>query len=577
MKSVAAIALALAPWILGAAPETAPQEEPAPAADLHRGPQYPGAAAFVDVGTLTVVYPAGPTEPVEENRRSAEARARWLASAYKNKVEVAADDQVTEEQKTGNLLLLGWTNRVLGSSEIARPFLHDVNGTLFLGIKEQDPDVDLLLFHKNPLNWSAYILFWSRIDPERDRFQVVPRVGSDWAMYRDFQPIRQGMFRPGRVWPPLRDTTAEADHSHGEIAGPGTPTGMDSQHYHGTYDRSKITEAEFRSILEARETALAKAIAAVGPVPPGFQILFYVYEDEAAKRDASGVADPTHSVLASKELYMVRRYARSTSPHEEVHLVARAVYGPCFSSAIYEGLAIAVEGTWKGSDMNAHAAVLSRQGKLPGPAVLLDEERFRALPDALGLPAAGIFMTYLRQTYGPEGVKKIYGWDRGGVAAFAALLGTTEEQLATSFAAWAATKAAEQKNQLDFVAAEEDARAKQLVGDWAGMTKALRRALEAKPGDPQTLFNLAAAQMRADDFSGAEATLKQLLAAPLPAAQSRFVVFGHYQLGRVYDLAGRRAEALAEYDVVLALPDDHGSHDLARERKTAAATKAQLE
>ena len=46
----------------------------------------------------------------------------------------------------------------------------------------------------------------------------------------------------------------------------------------------------------------------------------------------------------------------------------------------------------------------------------------------------------------------------------------------------------------------------------------------------QTAFNLAAAQMRADDFAAAEATLKSLLASPLPPTASRFVVALHLQV-----------------------------------------------
>ena len=109
------------------------------------------------------------------------------------------------------------------------------------------------------------------------------------------------------------------------------------------------------------------------------------------------------------------------------------------------------------------------------------------------------------------------------------------------------------------------------------MTAALRKALQAKPGDPQTLFNLASAQMRGDDLPGAETTLKEMLAAKLAPSDSHFRIFGHYQLGRVYDLAGRRADAIAEYDKVLALPDEHGAHALAQERKLSPATKEQLE
>jgi hypothetical protein len=68
-----------------------------------------------------------------------------------------------------------------------------------------------------------------------------------------------------------------------------------------------------------------------------------------------------------------------------------------------------------------------------------------------------------------------------------------------------------------------------------------------------------------------------MLAGPLGPGDSRFRIFGHYQLGRVYDLAGRRAEALTEYDAVLALPDEHDAHAQAKERKASPATREQLE
>ena len=83
--------------------------------------------------------------------------------------------------------------------------------------------------------------------------------------------------------------------------------------------------------------------------------------------------------------------------------------------------------------------------------------------------------------------------------------------------------------------------------------------------------------MRANDLDGAEASLKAVLAAPLPPDGSRFRLFGHYQLGRVYDLSGRRQKALAEYDAVLALPNEYGAHELARLRKTSPAKRDQLE
>lgn len=561
------LSLAASPLILGA--------EPKP--DSHRGVEYPGAAAFVKLGTMTVVYPAGPGEPVERNRRSAEMRARWLAATHKNKVSVAADDQLTEEQKQGNLLLLGWSNRVFGAPGPARPFKHDKDGTAFMGLKEKDANVDLLVFHRNPLNWESFILFWSRIDPERDRFQVVPRVGSDWAMYRNYRSIRQGMFIPARVWPPARDTVAEADLSGDDAVRPGGTAVVNLGHYHVTFDRSAFTDAEVRTVVQVREAAFAKAVAAIGPAPEGYKVLLFLYPDEAAKQNATGVPDPTHAIPAEREIDAVRSYALSPSPREEIHLLARHAYGPCFLTAIYEGLALSEETTLRGEDLDAHAARLRAAGKLPTIAELLDEERLRALPTETGAVASGIFMKWLRQTYGPAGVKKIYGLTDGRPAAFAAALGTTEGDVAASFGAWADARVAARKSEIDFQNAQAEAQRKHLSSDWAGMTVALRKALQAKPGDPQTLFNLASAQMRGDDLPGAEATLKEILAANLAPSDSRFRIFGHYQLGRVYDLAGRRADALKEYDAVLALPDEHDAHALAQERKSSPATKAQLE
>ena len=122
---------------------------------------------------------------------------------HKNKVSVAADDQLTEEQKKGNLLLLGWSNRVFGApgsgaAVQARQERHHVHGAE----RAATPTSICSCFTATRYNWESFLLFWSRIDPERDRFQVVPRVGSDWAMYRNYRPIRQGMFIPARVWPP---------------------------------------------------------------------------------------------------------------------------------------------------------------------------------------------------------------------------------------------------------------------------------------------------------------------------------------------------------------------------------------
>jgi tetratricopeptide (TPR) repeat protein len=565
------LSLVIAPLLLGAAPDAKPDgtadEKPG---GVHRGIEYRAAGGFLTLGSMTVVYPAGEGEPLEVNRRSAEARARWLAAVYKNKVEVAADNELTESQKTGNLLLLGWSNRFFGKPGPERPFTHDAEGTTFLGIRETDPSVDLLVFHRNPLNWSSFILFWSRIDPERDRFQVLPRVGSDWAMLRDYVPIRQGMFVPARVWLPSRDKLAEGELGREVIIRPGGTGTYESDHYHVVFDRAQFGQDEAAAIARAREAALAKAVAAIGPLPKGFRIQLFLYPDDKAKKESTGVADPTHAIPGNREIHAIRGYASSPSAREEINVLAHDCYGPSSLTAIHEGLVWSIENVLRGEDMASHAAALRSANKLPQLDDILDEERFRKLPSAVGAAAAGAFMTWLREAYGPAAVKKVYSLTQGSAAALGAALDATETTLESSFESWADTK-------LDFQAAEAETQQRRLDSDWAGMAVALRKALQAKPGDPQTLFNLASAQMRAGDLPGAETSLKSILTAQLAPADARFIVFGHYQLGRVYDLAGRRTEAIAEYDAVLGLPDDHGSHAMALERKSSPATRDQLD
>lgn len=572
----AALAVAAA-WGAGsAAPGASPSPSPSPNA-LHRGSLYIGAAGFAMLKSATVVYPAGPGVDVATALASARARARYLESVYKMRVEVVADDRVTQAERHGNLLILGWGNRVWGGEDFPKPFTHGPDGLKFLGLAETNPGLDLLLYHANPLDPSSYILFWSRIDPERDRFLILPRIGSDWAMYQDFFAVRQGMFEEGDAWPPRRDALAESARRQPSVGPPGTVGLFDSAHYRIVYDRNAVSPDELREIVAAREKALSRAAAALGASVDGWRVLLNVYPDEAAKKDGSGVDGPSHSLPWDREIDMTEVYARSTSPHEEVHLVARSVYGPCYLTAIYEGTAIAVENSWRGRDMQLETAVLEAGHALPGLATLLDEERLRALPDDVAFGAAGALMAWMRGSFPASAIKRAYGLSEGTPEALAQALGTTAEALEASWHRWASACVAARKSDLDFMAAEADAQACHARSDWAGTIAALRRALVARPGDLQSEFNLASAQMRARDLPGAEETLKRMLARKIGSRDLRFRVFGHYQLGRVYDLAGRRSRALAEYDAVLALPDDHGSHELARERKASAATWEQLQ
>ena len=358
MKPLVVATVVCAAALSGVAQEADPEE-------TVRGFSYPGAIFLYRMAEVTVVYPAGSGEPVEVNRRSAVDRAAFLEGAHGVRTQVRADDEVSDEEKKGNLLLLGWNNRLLGTDVAPAPFRRTTEGLDFLGVIHREPVADLIFFARSPYDAESFVFFWSRIDPELDRLMVLPWVGSDWAIFQDFFVVRQGMFRPGTAWPPRRDANAEGDHG-GELSR------LESQwstrrtdHYLIRYDPETVSSSDLDAIASAREKAYTRAAAVLDGVDKPPVIKLYVYADEELKQKMTGVADPAHSLPRKRELHMVPRYARAPSPHEEIHLLAHRKYGPCYLTALYEGLAIGADGSYQGLDVDVPGRPDARQRGLP--------------------------------------------------------------------------------------------------------------------------------------------------------------------------------------------------------------------
>jgi hypothetical protein len=569
------IAFALSLSLLAGA--SSPPAEGKDAPEAHRGHDYPGAQHFFNLRRATVVYPAGPGRNAERNRLSAAARAAYLEGQTGMTARVVADIEVRDEHLADNLLVLGWDNALFGPKSAPRPFERSADGFRFLGLDHLDPSADLLFFSRSPFDPDHFLLFWSRIDPERDRFFPLPRIGSDWAVFEDFLPVRQGMCLPGTAWPPERDTSAEADHGPRLLRARGNERHRATEHYDVYWDPSGVPAEDIDRIAAARERAFAAAVSALGAPPEGFRIALHVYVDAAKKRELTGVPDPTHAAPWAHELHMIRAAALSPSPHEDAHVLARPLLGPGYVTALHEGLAIAVEDRVRGLPLEVAGGLLFESGGLPTLEVLLDEESYRRLPESVGPTAAGLLGAWIRATTPERRRAATFGVTRGTPEALAAAMGRDAARIGAEFLGWVAERAAARAADVRFHKAELRAQERYVAGDWSGMIQALREALEHRRDDPQTLFNLASAQMRADAFAEAETNLRRILALDLDAAESRFRIFSHYQLGRVLDLQGRREEALSEYRTVLALPDVSDAHRLAEERIASPATREQLE
>jgi tetratricopeptide (TPR) repeat protein len=527
--------------------------------------ELPGTEAFNTIDSVVVVYPSGPGEDVEINRLSGQRRAGFLKNLLGVDAEYAADDEVTETQRSKHLLLLGWNNRLLGTEQAPSLFERSDEGGTFLGSVSIGPGEDLMLSTASPYNDERRLFFWSRIDLELDKFSVLPFLGSDWAVYRGYEVVRQGMFLDRAAWPPQRNLYAEAEHpdfrkaftEHGE-----------SEHYTIHYRPGGLSEKEHQAVLEARERALSLAIAGLGDPGDGFRIELYVFTDADDKEALTGVPDPVHSLGRPLELHMQRQHAHSDNPHEEIHLLAQYRFGPCHHTALHEGLAMAFERPASGSELAVYAAALVAQDAVPSLAELLDEEGVRVLNQrGLGFPAAGMMVSWILEQGSTSVLSKVYSSEPLTETELARAVSLAPEQANASYAKWVGALAAKGESEYRFREARAEARRFAQVEAWAAAVQQLTAALELRPGDMETLYRLALVEVRADLLAPAETHLRRILAAESEIAPTdqRLVIFANYHLAQLLERSDRPEEAKKHYLRMLEYPDRHDSHRMARE------------
>lgn len=531
-----------------------------------------GAATLYELARLTVVYPAG-TEREEINRRSALHRASWLHDRHGIETRVLADDRVGPEDLRGNLLLLGWDNRLLGTERAPRPFQRSGDRLDFAGISIREPRADLLLFDRSPYDPNGFLMFWSRIDPELDRYMVLPALGSDWGIYVDFLPVWQGMFGKGG-WPPERNPNAEKDHRPELAALRAADVIRESPHYTLHYEPDALTDDEAARVLDARERALARAAELFGVEIGDLRIELHVYASAESKERRTGVPDKVHSLPRRGELHMLAPFALSASPHEEIHHLARRELGPAYLTTMYEGLALEFEASERGENLDLQAALMLEGGRVPGLEVLLDEGRMAALPGRLSFPSAALLVRWLHETFGQDAIAKVYGI-RGGIDALGETLDREPGKLARRFERWLRSRAEGQADEVAFLNVMAEAREQWLLADYPAVAEILGRALRLKPADPAALLQLAATEMRLDALGSARERLEALLA--LPGGQSSpYEARARYELGRVLDLQGERERAVEQYRRVLELPDPSDLHLKARDAIETPVTRESL-
>ncbi|MEW5806394.1 MAG: hypothetical protein AB1756_03460 [Acidobacteriota bacterium] len=526
---------------------------------------------------VIIVSPTMDEKKIEEGRLSCERKKAYLERNFGIKVKIMADTDLTDNDKKGNLIIVGKSNRLLQEIWQKMPIRVTPDNFYFLGVEYSNPRDYAIFLQFNPFNASSVFLVCTTIDPDIDKIRPFPSIGSDWVIMRDFSIIRQGRFHSGVTFPPQADPLAEFYNGDTIDKFYSGLSKHISQFYEVYYSPSSLNKEKIPEGVRKREAALLAILKKTGAKPPDRKFKIFCYKDKNEKNDISGLPNPIHFLDRKKEVHMIENILFADSTHEDAHIVAGFILSDSASVHLTEGLAVYLDSVWKGKSLSYWSGFFLRLGTLPSVARLLDEREFVRFASDFSFPLIGSLTETIIEKYGMEKFKILLGKDKISDSILRSVIGQDLTQLESTWLSDIKTKSAAHSRNIEFDLHNNAARESLEKKDYSSAAIELLKALEIIPDDPQVLFNLASAYIRIPDLQQSEKYFMKLVSLDLPESERRFITFGHYQLGRVYDLMGKREKAVEEYNKVLALPDMHNSHRLARERLDRPATDYDFE
>ncbi len=521
---------------------------------------------------VIIVAPTMNEDRKEAGMKSCERKKAFLEKFIGTKAKIVEDQNLTEEDKGKDLIIVGKDNALLKEIWEQTPVRVTPDNFFFLGEEFNHPRDHVIFFQGSPFDETKRILVCTSISPDIDKNKPFPFSGSDWIVLRDLTYLKQGRFYAGTSLPPEADPYASMDHRENLNKYNSDLIHNESQLYDIYYPAQLMTQEEIKQALQKREEALLTILRDHNLKPLKKKIKIFCYKNKEEKQEKSGIPDPVHFLGQTKEVHMIQEALLTNKSHEDAHIVAELILSDDAGVHLAEGFAIYVDGEWKGEDLDFLTGLYLKRDRIPPLSDLLDEGQFSKLPADLSFPLIGSITKFIIDQYGINKFQRLLEHRRIDGSILKKILGLNFEQFQEKWMKDVKRKSAPLAKKISFTKHNISAQELTTQKDFQAASKELLKALEFIPDDPQTLFNLASCYMRIPKLEEAEKVLLKILSLKLSESELHFVVFGHYQLARVYDLMGKREKAISEYEKVLELPDMHDSHNLANEGLAMPAT-----
>lgn len=529
-------------------------------------PYYTGIMTFLkNKSELVIVAPTLDEDLKEAGMLSCERKKVFLEKYFDRTVRIKEDSKLTEKDKFLDLIIIGKDNALLKEIWRWTPIRVTPDNFFFFGEEFSNPRDHTIFVQVSPFDESKHILICTSIDPDIDKIRPIPLIGSDWVVMRNFSILKQGRFYPGTSLPPSADPHSSHDYQNDILKFYNNLVRTDSLFFQVFYSSDSSMKHKIKDGIRKREAALSTILKQHGIKPSKKKIKLFCYKDQDEKKDKAGVPDPIHFLGRQKEVHMIEDLLFVDTFHEDAHVVSELILSNDAAVHFAEGFAIYIDGKWKGEELDFMATLYQKMDKIPSFSDLLSEKGFSQLPPNLSFPLLGSITEFIIDKYGFEKFKMLLGFRKLDDNILKETMGLDLKQFQLKWEKDIKQKAARYAKKVSFYlhnyAAKEFADQK----DFESAVKEMIKALEFIPDDPQTFYNLALSYIQIPKLKEAEKILLKLLSLKLPEAETPFIIFGHYQLARVYDLKGEREKALSEYHKVLSLPDTQESHDLARQ------------
>ncbi len=315
------------------------------------------------------------------------------------------------------------------------------------------------------------------------------------------------------------------------------------------------------------------------------KVVSYLFDSVPEKRRGMGAGGTYIAKPWRREIYIQHEaWPHPVLRHELAHVFAGAAGDRLFRLSLsgvipqlglVEGLAVAADRRVTGN-VSLHQSVraMRQAGLLPPLEQVFSGLRFWSLPSGRAYTAAGSFVRYLMQQHGPQKVLAAYH-DGGRPSDFARIFGTPFPELTQRWLDFVEAqplppeaREVERERQrrpavFHKVCAHELAvrrdRARELhaQGRASDAVALLESVCRDDPGEPSYLWELADAQLGAEQQAAAESTLRRAIDHPATTQTLRGRLL--IRLGDLAALAGQLDAARKSYDEAAALPLDEGS------------------